>query len=85
MPSLRSAAPKAAGRQRRSAEEIAAVVGQVVQLLRKNKDGLCAEQIRAKLGLQAKDMPQILQAGLAATTVLTSKGQKRATTYSAAA
>jgi hypothetical protein len=40
-----------------------------------------AENIRAKLGLQAKAMPRILKSGLAAPKVLTSKGQKRATTY----
>jgi hypothetical protein len=80
-----SPAPKAArlsGRlHRRSAEEIAAMVGQIVELLRKNKDGLRAEQIREKLGLQAKEMPRILKAGLSAPKVLTSKGRKRATTY----
>ena len=80
-----SPAPKAtrpSGRlRRRSAEEIAAAVGQIVELLRKNKDGLRAEQIREKLGLQAKEMPRILKAGLSAPKVLTSKGQKRATTY----
>jgi hypothetical protein len=39
-----------------------------------------AEQIRSTLGLQAKEMPRILKEGLS-TKKLTSKGQKRATTY----
>jgi hypothetical protein len=75
-------AMRASGRlPRRSEEEVAAVLGQVVELLRKNKDGMRAEEIRAKLGLQAKEMPRILKSGLSAPKVLTSKGQKRATTY----
>ena len=39
-----------------------------------------AEEIRSKLGMQAKEMPRILKQGLAAKK-LTSKGHKRATTY----
>jgi hypothetical protein len=44
---------------------------------------LRAEQIRAKLGLQSKEMPRILKGGLAKKKLKT-KGQKRATTYTAA-
>jgi hypothetical protein len=77
-------APKAArssGRlNRRSAEEIAAVLNKIVLLVKTQKDGLRAEQIRSKLGMQAKEMPRILKEGIAAKK-LTTKGQKRATTY----
>jgi hypothetical protein len=65
---------------RRSPEDIAASLGQVVALVKKNKEGLRAEQIRSQLGLQPKEMPRILKEGLD-KKVLKSKGQKRATTY----
>jgi hypothetical protein len=68
---------------RRSAEEIAAALDQIVGLVSKHKDGLRAEEIRTKLGMQAKEMPRLLKEGLA-TKKLKSKGRKRATTYSAA-
>ena len=48
---------------RRSPEEIAAAVNQVVALVKKHKEGLRAEQIRSELGLQAKEMPRILKDG----------------------
>jgi hypothetical protein len=65
---------------RRSAEDIAAALGQVIALVKKNKDGLRAEQIRANLGLEAKELPRVLKEGIA-TRRLRTKGQKRATTY----
>jgi hypothetical protein len=65
---------------RRSAEDIAAELGKIVALVKKNKEGLRAEQIRVELGLQAKELPRILKEGLASKS-LKSKGQKRATTY----
>jgi hypothetical protein len=65
---------------RRSTEDIAAVLGQVVALVKKNKDGLRAEEIRANLGLEAKELPRVLKEGIA-TRKLRTKGQKRATTY----
>jgi hypothetical protein len=87
---LRTPAPAVANRispvrragrlARRSPEQIAKTVEQVVTLVKKHKMGLRAEQIRAQLGLQAKEMPRVLKDGLAAKK-LTSKGQKRATTY----
>jgi hypothetical protein len=67
---------------RRSAEDIQAGLDKIVSLLRKNKAGLRAEQIRSTLGMQAKEMPRILKEGLSKKK-LSSKGQKRATTYSA--
>jgi hypothetical protein len=76
-----SQAPRAArssGRLRpRSAEKISTAVGRVVELLHKHKYGLLAEQTRAKVGLQAKDMPRLLKAELAAPKVLMSNGQAR--------
>jgi len=68
---------------RRSAEEIAAELDRVVGLVKKSKAGLRAEEIRSALKMQSKEMPRILKEGLA-TKMLKSKGQKRATTYTAA-
>jgi hypothetical protein len=68
---------------RRSADDITKALDQVVALVRKHKGGLRAEQIRASLGMEAKEMPRILKEGLAKKK-LKSKGQKRATTYTAA-
>jgi len=65
---------------RRSAEDIAALLDQVVALVKKNREGLRAEQIRETLGLQAKEMPRVLKEALSARKLKT-KGQKRATTY----
>jgi hypothetical protein len=65
---------------RRSTDEIAAVLDQIVTLVSKHKDGLRAEQIRSELGLQAKELPRVLKEGLT-TKKLRCKGQKRATTY----
>jgi hypothetical protein len=80
-------APRArkAGRlPRRSADQIAKALDQVVALVKGKKEGLRAEEIRAALKMEAKEMPRILKEGLAKKK-LKSKGQKRATTYSAAA
>jgi hypothetical protein len=81
----KAAAPKAprtaSGRlPRRSADDIAAELAKIVALVQKHRDGLRAEQIRAELGLQAKELPRVLKEGLA-SRALRSKGQKRATTY----
>jgi hypothetical protein len=80
-----SAAPRARKRgrlPRRSPEEIAKALDQVVALVKGNKDGLRAEQIRAALKMQSKEMPRVLQEGLAKRK-LKAKGKKRATTYTA--
>jgi hypothetical protein len=65
---------------RRSPEQIAKALDQVVALVKSKKDGLRAEQIRAALKMQSKEMPRVLQEGLSKKK-LKSKGQKRATTY----
>ena len=67
---------------RRSAEEIAKTLDKIVLLIKTHKNGLRAEEIRTKLGMLSKEMPRILKEGVAKKK-LTSKGQKRATTYSA--
>jgi hypothetical protein len=69
---------------RRSPEQIAKALDQVVALVKGKKDGLRAEQIRAALKMESKEMPRVLQEGLAKKK-LKAKGQKRATTYFAAA
>jgi hypothetical protein len=66
--------------KRRSAEDVAAALGDVVALVKRHKDGLRAEQIRTSLGLQSKELPRVLKEGLA-TKMLSKKGQKRSTTY----
>jgi hypothetical protein len=69
--------------KRRSREEIAKALDEVVALVKKHKGGLRAEQIRAQLKMDRKEMPRVLQEGLS-TKKLKSKGQKRATTYTTA-
>jgi hypothetical protein len=79
------AAPKStrSGRlKRRSSEDIGKVLDDVVSLVKKNKDGLRAEQIRAELSLQSKELPRVLKEGLSSKR-LRKSGQKRATVYSA--
>jgi hypothetical protein len=68
---------------RRSADDIGKALARVVELVKKNPKGLRAEQIRSTLKMQSKEMPRVLKEGLVKKT-LKSKGQKRATTYSAA-
>jgi len=77
-------APRASkGRlRRRSSAEIAKALAQVVALVKSKKGGLRAEQIRAALKMEAKEMPRVLKEGLT-TKALKSKGQKRSTTYTA--
>ena len=76
-----SAKPRKPGRlPRRSAEEIAETLNKIVLLVKTQKNGMRAEEIRSKLGMQAKEMPRILKEGLSKKK-LTSKGNKRATTY----
>jgi hypothetical protein len=78
-----SAAPRArkSGRlARRSPEDIAKALDRVVALVKTKKAGLRAEQIRATLRMQSKEMPRVLKEGLSKKK-LKSKGQKRATTY----
>jgi hypothetical protein len=68
--------------QRRSPEDIAKALDQVVTLVKKSKTGMRAEEIRQQLGMEAKEMPRVLKEGLV-KKALKSRGQKRATTYAA--
>lgn len=67
---------------RRSPAQIAKALDGVVALVKKHKSGLRAEQIRAELGMQAKEMPRVLAEGLSKKK-LKRRGRKRATTYTA--
>jgi hypothetical protein len=77
---------RAGGRRlsRRSKSDIDAVVDRIVGLLGKHKSGLRAEQIREKLGLQAKELPRPIAEALSKRRI-GKQGQKRATTYFARA
>ena len=68
---------------RRSPADIAKALDRVVAVVKKNPKGLRAEQTRAELKMDAKEMPRVLKEGLS-KKVLKSKGQKRSTTYTAA-
>ena len=83
-PTAASAKKTKSGRlKRRSPAEIAKALSQIVSLLKTKKAGLRAEQIRAALKMESKEMPRILKEGLAKKS-LKSRGQKRSTTYTAA-
>lgn len=80
---LRGARKAKSGRlARRSPEQIAKALDQVVALVKGKKDGLRAEQIKKALGMDRREVPRVLQEGLSKKKIK-SKGQKRATTYSA--
>ena len=69
--------------RRRSPADIEKAVNDVVALVKGQREGLRAEQIRARLHMQPKEMPRVLAEGLAKRK-LRKKGRKRATTYFAA-
>ena len=81
------AAPRAvkpSGRlARRSPEEIARTLDKIHGLLKGKKAGMRSEEIREALKLDVREMPRVLKEGLAKKK-LKSRGQKRATTYTAA-
>ena len=68
---------------RRSPADIAKTLGQIVALVKTKKAGLRAEEIRKALKLDVREVPRVLKEGLA-KKALKSKGQKRATVYTAA-
>ncbi len=81
-PSSTSRRRGAGGRlARRTAGDIQQMVQSIVDLVGKHPDGLRAEQIRAALNVEAKELPRPL-AEAVSTGALTKSGQKRATTYS---
>jgi len=79
-PGVRKAGRKPGRLPRRSADEIAATLSKIVLLVKTHKDGMRAEEIRSALGMEAKEMPRILKEGISKKK-LSTKGQKRATTY----
>ena len=66
--------------RRRSQNDINAVVTKIVSLLKANKKGLRAEEIRSKLHLDRREIPRPLAEALRKKLV-SKKGKKRATTY----
>jgi Fic family protein len=68
---------------RRSPAEIARTLGTIVTLLKGKKAGLRSEEIRKVLKLDVREVPRVLKEGLAKKAIK-SKGQKRATVYTAA-
>jgi hypothetical protein len=81
VPAPRAPSLKRAGRlPRRSAADIKATLDKVHGLLKAAKSGMRSEEIRKALKLDVREVPRVLKEGLAAKK-LTSKGQKRATTY----
>jgi hypothetical protein len=66
--------------QRRSAADIGNVIQRIVELLSGKAKGLRAEQIRAALGVSAKELPRPIALALSSKQI-TKAGQKRATTY----
>ncbi len=81
-PGPRGRTTKSGRLARRSDAQIAQAVESVLSLLKKNKAGLRAEQIKKALDLDVREMPRILKTGVK-TKKLKAKGQKRATVYSA--
>jgi len=80
----KASAKKSSGRlARRTPEQIKEALSKIVSLVKKAKTGMRAEDIRKELDLLPKEMPRLLKEGLK-TKALKSKGEKRATVYSAA-
>lgn len=79
-----AAAPRAAKKAgrlgRRSPEDIARTLDNIVTLLSAHPEGLRAEQIKAELGLDTREVPRPINEGIN-TGVLQKSGQKRATIY----
>lgn len=65
---------------RRSPEDIEKVIGSIVGVLAKAKDGLRSEQLQKTLKLDKREISGPLAQALAAKKI-TKKGEKRATTY----
>jgi hypothetical protein len=69
---------------RRSAEDIAQTLDKIVAVLTQHPEGLRAEQIKAALSLDTREMPKPIAEGLK-TGALKKTGQKRATVYTVGA
>ena len=69
---------------RRSDDDIAKVLDTVVKVVKATKGkGMRSEEIRKQLGLDVREVPRVLKAGLKSKK-LKAKGHKRATVYTAA-
>jgi len=66
---------------RRSLEQIAGAVDQIVTLLHKHPEGLRAENIRQELNLDAREVPRVLHMGIDTKKLVILSGQRRSTTY----
>ena len=66
---------------RRSVEEIDAAADKVVSLLKTKKNGMRAEEIRAKLKMDVRELPRVIKAALVAKKITVLSGAKRSTTY----
>jgi hypothetical protein len=84
-PKTTTARPSRGSRRlkRRSTADIANEVAKVVATVKASKSGMRAEEIRAQLKLDKRELPRLLQEALA-KKLLKKKGEKRATTYSVA-
>lgn len=65
---------------RRSSQDIEQMIERIAGLLRQHPKGLRAEEIRQKLGIEAKELPRPLKEAVDSGR-LGKSGQKRATTY----
>ena len=74
-------APKSGRLPRRSPEQLMAAVDDVVSLLKKHKDGLRSEEIRKALDMDVREVPRVIQHGIANKSFKVLHGEKRATTY----
>lgn len=77
---VRPVAGSSGKRVRRSLDTIQAEAKRVAALVGRSKEGLRAEDIREKSGLERKEIPRVIKEALA-MGLLKAKGQKRATTY----
>jgi hypothetical protein len=82
LPASPKAKTKGGRLARRSPADIAKTLGQIVALVKTKKAGLRSEEIRKALKLDVREVPRVLKEGLA-KKALKSKGQKRATVYTA--
>lgn len=68
-------------RIRRTAEDIAALAGKIHTVVKNGgKDGVSAETIREKLGIERKELPRAIAEALG-QRLISKRGQKRATLY----
>lgn len=80
-PTPRAAKAKKTGRlARRSEEDIAKVVEEILVVVKKHPEGIRAEELREELGLDKKEMPKPMLVALANGS-LRKEGEKRATVY----